>query len=82
MFENVSKEIKKQLREKAINAILQDCASILEARGYIGYVDAWMNTISGEITFTRYERECERIDLSAINSDFVWVCGVKSEICG
>lgn len=68
--------------KKAINAILQDCASILEARGYIGYVDAWMNTISGEITFTRYERECERIDLSNINSDFVWVCGVKSEIYG
>lgn len=68
--------------KKAVNAIIQDCATILENRGYIGHVDAWMNVIDGEITFTRYERECERIDLNAINPDFVWVCGVKSEFCG
>lgn len=80
MFENLSKEERKHLRQKAVNAILQDCASILEGSGFVGYVDAWINTKDGDITFTRYERANERLDLNAINPDLIWICGVHGEI--
>lgn len=82
MFENLPQETRKRLRQQAVNAILQDCASILEGSGFIGHVDAWLNTKDGDITFTKYEHEHQRIDLNAINPDLIWICGVKSEIYG